>query len=79
MFIHSALPSSCLAQLWQEGSELNTLLVHAASVEVVKKGAFFCWVFFFKEDERQTETKQDFKLKEKLYRIVDETLVSRAD
>lgn len=80
MFIHSTLQSSCLALLtWQEGSELNTFLVHAASVEVVKYEANYYFGVYCQEGERHTESKPDFKSKQRLYSIADQTLVSRAD
>lgn len=50
------------------GQQLNSLLVHAASVAVVKQEGN-CWGFNHQGGERPAESNPDFKSKQKLCRI----------
>lgn len=73
LLVCSRVYSLCLAEFTFSpavagGQQLNSLLVHAASVAVVKQEGD-CWGFYCQGGERPTGSNPDFKSKQKLCRI----------
>lgn len=73
LVVCSRVYSLCLAEFTFNpagagGQQLNSLLVHAASVAVLKQKRN-CWGFNCQGGERPTESNPDFKSKQKLCRF----------
>lgn len=73
LVVCSRVYSLCLAEFTFSpavagGQQLNSLLVHAASVAVLKQEGS-CWGLNYQGGERPTESNPDFKSKQKLCRI----------
>lgn len=73
LVVCSRVDSLCLAEFTFSPAgageqQLNSILVHAASVAVVKQEGN-CWGFNCQGGERPTESNPDFKSKQKLCRI----------